>query len=484
MRTRERTRLGIVAIAVMALSAAGGGGVAANGDSGAPVTLKLGTYNGSGSPTGAQIDEFAASVTTISNGDLTIEPQWELKSDDPTASLSGHVFDGLKDGSLDMIVMGARFFDQVGVTSFDALQTPFLIDSDGLMNAVASDADLSKQLLDGAAKGGMVGLALLPEGLRHLTSFKAPFLSLADLSGATVLSIPAELPDALIRALGATPSGLLGQERSDAIVSGSVDGIDYSYPWLLSGALGVMGTTTGNVTTYAGYNVIAVSQDAWNRLSDSQRDSLRNAAAATMEQLIASNPTDAALASAYCTAGGSVVLAGSSDVDALTGAAAPVTATLVADPVSKAAIDRIGALKEAAGPAAAPTACEPSAGSSPEPSGSLATLPPNGSYRAETTVQQLLDAGASIGYANDNAGVTTITFKDGMLALQWATDLHLCQAELTLKGDVIHLHWRSGCVGDVDFQWQPTADGIRTIPVRTGIPADRAGWDHVWQTVK
>ena len=45
MRTRERTRLGIVAMAVMALSAAsGGGGVAANGDAGAPVTLKLGSY--------------------------------------------------------------------------------------------------------------------------------------------------------------------------------------------------------------------------------------------------------------------------------------------------------------------------------------------------------------------------------------------------------------------------------------------------------
>ena len=463
MRTRERARLGLTAMAVMALAAgAGGGGVAANSDPGTPVTLKLGTYNGSVSPFADSVGDFVANVGADSNGDITIEPQWEFKSDDLTASLSGFIFDSLKNGSLDMIIIGARMLDQAGVTSFDALHAPFLIDSDALLNAVATDPSITGPMLDGASKAGMVALAVLPEGLRHPTSFKAPFLKPSDFAGAKILTIPAVVPNAMITALGAEPSGLVGSERIDAIASGAVDGIDFSYGWLNNNLLGTMGTTTGNITTYPTYNILAVSQGAWDGLTDAQREALRKAAAQTVQQVVASNRPDAAIAAEYCANGGTVVLADAADVAAIAGATAPVVANLAADPVTKGSIERIQTLKDGLPAQPAATACEPPAAptTSPRLDASPASLPPNGSFRAETTIQELLDHGASSPYAKDNAGVITITFLDGTASFLWEGFPPPCHADLTVVADHVHWAWRPGCSGDLDFQWEPVDGGI------------------------
>ena len=479
MRTREQTRLGIVAMAVMALSAAGGGGVAANGDAGAPVTLKLGTYNGSGSPFSDSVGDFIADVAANSNGDLTIEPQWEFKSDDPTASLSGYIFDSLKNGSLDMLIIGARMLDQAGVTSFDALQAPFLIDSDALLNAVATDPTITGPMLDGATKAGMVALAVLPEGLRHPTSFKAPFLTLADFTGSKILTIPAVVPNAMITALGAEPSGLVGSERNDAIAAGSVDGIDFSYGWLNMNLLGTMGTTTGNITTYPTYNVLAVSQSAWEGLTEAQREALRKAAAQTVQQVVASNRTDVTIAADYCANGGTVVLADAADVAAIADATAPVIATLQADPVTKDSIARIQTLKDGLPNQAASTSCEPPPAPSPELGGATASLPPNGSYRADVPAQILVDAGDTPQHAADNAGTITITFADTMATLHYGgyPVSEDCHATLSVVNDYVHWAWWPGCSGDVDFRWTVTDGGLDLEVVQQGpIP------DLKWNT--
>jgi hypothetical protein len=62
----------------------------------------------------------------------------------------------------------ARAWDTEGVTSLRALHAPFLVTSDELVAEIV-DGELADELLAGLEDVGVTGLALLPEGLRHLS---------------------------------------------------------------------------------------------------------------------------------------------------------------------------------------------------------------------------------------------------------------------------------------------------------------------------
>ena len=59
-----------------------------------------------------------------------------------------------------------RAFDEVGVTSFQPLAAPLLIDSAELERRVLRD-DLSRRALAGLERLGLVGLGMLPTELRR-----------------------------------------------------------------------------------------------------------------------------------------------------------------------------------------------------------------------------------------------------------------------------------------------------------------------------
>ena len=316
------------------------------GGAGNPVTLTIGTWNGPGSITGEVVQAYMAQVSELSNGNITLEPSWSIQAagSEPTSYLTT-VVDQVKAGTLDMAVIGSRFLDSAGMTSFDALGAPFLITSDALLDATTASPDITGPMLAGVAQAGLTGLAVFPEALRHFTSFGDPLNSAADFAGTSILTGATAIPDAMIRALGATPSPLGGNDRDDAIRAGTVQGIDTDYVYLTNYNIALMGTTTGNVAPYGETNVLLANPDALARLNATQLQVLRDAAAATLKQLAETNPTEAAAAANYCQLGGRVVVASDADVASIEDALAPVTAQLMKDPVTADLIGRIQALK-------------------------------------------------------------------------------------------------------------------------------------------
>jgi TRAP-type C4-dicarboxylate transport system substrate-binding protein len=85
----------------------------------------------------------------------------------------------VSDGDLDMGMIPARAWDTEGVTTLQALQAPFLITSDESLDEIVQ-SDLQKRLLAGLDAADVVGLALVPEGLRHPAGFDGPLLSVKD----------------------------------------------------------------------------------------------------------------------------------------------------------------------------------------------------------------------------------------------------------------------------------------------------------------
>jgi C4-dicarboxylate-binding protein DctP len=162
------------------------------------------------------------------------------------------------------------------VTSLQALQAPFLVSSEDLVEQVVQ-SELAGELLAGLDQAGVVGLALLPEGLRHPVGFSHPLLRLEDFSGATIRSLPSNASHRLLEALGARPVDIWGDAFYRAAANGEIDGAESGFAW--GGTMPSPSTFTANITLYPKVNALVANEDAFGRLSDEHQGILREAAA-------------------------------------------------------------------------------------------------------------------------------------------------------------------------------------------------------------
>ena len=161
-----------LAIAALALAACGGDDNPDKaGGSGPAVTLRIGSANYPDSAATDAMETFAREVETLSDRKLRIKLVW--KAAGMARAWDQRVARKVIAGDLDMGMIPARAWDTEGVTSMRALHAPFLVTSDELAREVVT-GDLADEMLAGLDELGLVGLALIPEGLRHPVGFGKP----------------------------------------------------------------------------------------------------------------------------------------------------------------------------------------------------------------------------------------------------------------------------------------------------------------------
>jgi TRAP-type C4-dicarboxylate transport system substrate-binding protein len=408
------------AIAAAVVIAACGGGDDKAGGAGGVTTLEVGTPDRPDRPSSNALKRIATEVERRSKGRLRLrivhESQTRVGARN-AADADQVVARQVRAGDLDLGMVPSRAFDDLGVTSLQALQTPFLITTDRLLGQVVG-GDLGERMLPGVAKAGVVGLGLHAEGLRHPIGYSGrPLVRLADFAGKEIEVRRSRASYALIRALGAEPVWYADDaEFEQALAERRVVGVDGSYA--LSGTFGVdRPVVTGNVTFFPKVNVLVANEKALDALSGEHEELLRAAAAAERERSVdALDERAAALGS--CKRGAGSVHAAPADVEAIRQAARPVVDALRADAQTAALIDAIGRLDSA--PADLPPACEgtPVAGRETAvlrgPTGKL----PLGTYRLRVTDEELRSRGVGPGDIEVNAGLFTIALKkDGTWAM-------------------------------------------------------------------
>ena len=120
-----------------------------------PIVLTLGTNDVPGDASGAYIEQFAADLARISGGLVTIEPRYRAAGED-VVRYDQRVAEMVRRGELDLGVVPARAFDELGVTSLQALQAPFLLTDDDAMDAVVAGT-MRDDLLSGLPGGWLRG---------------------------------------------------------------------------------------------------------------------------------------------------------------------------------------------------------------------------------------------------------------------------------------------------------------------------------------
>jgi TRAP-type C4-dicarboxylate transport system substrate-binding protein len=295
----------------------------------AAITVHVISVEPEDSPEGKAMAFFRDEVARLSNGSVTILPFSEFGDSDQ---------DNIKEitsGHNDMAIVQARNWDELGVTSMQALETPFLITTDGLA-AAATTGDVADQLMSGLPQS-VRGLAMWPIDLRHPVSFGKPFLSPADLKGQNIRIVGSTITEDVIRALGGTP--LRSGDVDDAQFGGAESAFDRAY------SLPQPGTFTGNVTFYPRVDVFFINERIFASLSPEQQAAVRSAAAATSQHVVDGIVPDADQAKTYCAeAGGSVALASEAQLAEFADALRPVAEAIERDPVTKDLIARIRAM--------------------------------------------------------------------------------------------------------------------------------------------
>lgn len=368
--------------------------------SGEAVTLTLGTDDSPGVPSADQISHFADQVARLSDGKITIEPQWHAEGNDHPTDWDQAVAEMVRDGGLDLALGPTWAWDVLGVRTLQPLQAPFLVDSDPLVAAIVEDEALTGRLMSGLEDAGVTGLAMWPEGLRHPFGFEGPLTSPADYSGEVIRSPKSRTTAQVFEALGARTSAK--EPNAETMV-----GVQSEF------ALNPNGVAAANITFFPKVNLLYANAETYADLDEDAARVLAEAAAATREWAI-EQTDDVAAGKTFCDAGGTVVDAEEADIQALKELTAPVTDRIARRPDNKAAIAEITELKEGISSVrtAEPCSSEESQESDAHtPGPAEAAL--NGTYRFVITEQDFLDGGWTENDAYNNAGVQTYVLKNG-----------------------------------------------------------------------
>jgi TRAP-type C4-dicarboxylate transport system substrate-binding protein len=414
-RMRGRARLATVALAVIAAVVAGGCGGGAAGDkaggSGEPVVLRMANTNGDLNDLPA-VQYFVSQVKERSGGYLRI--QLANRWGDYANDAEQQVVRAVAAGTADLGWAGARVFDTMGVTSFQALQAPMLIDSYALEQAVLT-SDISARMMDGLDKVGVRGLGVLADGLRRPIAVKHPILGVGDWRGITFGTVKSQVQVQALRALGATPMEIFRRSRNQALQAGTLGGFEMS---LLVYEHNVPPPrapyVTANVTLWPQIDVLLGNPDHLARLTGQQRGWLQQAAQDAAGRSAALADRDAQSLKNACQSGARLANASPADLAALRKAFAPIYAALRQDPQTAGYIDQIQELKASTPPGSSltiPTDCMGKAPSTGTASTGTTSSYLNGVYRYTITKEDAIAAGA--GDDPDYPMTNTVWLEDG-----------------------------------------------------------------------
>ena len=421
----------LAASAILLAACSGSSNDKAGGaDQAEPRVLTLANPNKGAPPT--QLDGWAEEVGRLSGGTLEIQFKNSWRLGEPLYEAG--TLEDVEAGKVDMAWVGSRAFDTVGVTSFQALGAPLLVDSYDLEGKVFENG-IPEQMLEGVSELDLVGLGVLPGPMRKVLGVSKPFVRPGDFAGEVIGLQDSAVADSALRALGATPQPVPS--------SAALDGLD-AYEQQLPSIAGSGYDTqaeyvTANVNLWPRPLVIVMGKEAFESLTDEQQSALRDAAAAAIpEALAAARADDEEATGILCRRGLTFAAASESDLSELRGALEPVYAELSSDEDTSAYVAAIEDLKtEIAASAEAPV-CD-SADAKPASSAF-----PEGTYESTITEDDWQDGAGTTGTFRmefDFGEVTVYDPPNGDVGFSGTYTVFRDQFEMNGTEDTITARW-------------------------------------------
>lgn len=379
-----------------------------------PVTLIIAVADPPGRYTVELAEHFAGRLTALSDGALDAEVR--RLPDSTERHFNQRLAKAVIAGDYDLGIVPANAWDALGVDSLRALYVPFLVDSDALIDAIAT-TDMARDLLAGLKDAHVEPLGLLPGGLRHFIGNGRAFASPDAFAGANLRVAYSTDVWSTVSALGAIPDDPNGIDVDLAIRDGRIEGADSMIR--LADSLFDAPVVVADVTPHPHMLTLVANSAVVARMAPRLRDAMESAAAETVAWAAADRATDAEEAARLCARapGATVLLAGAPAVDALRAAASEAAARLRALPSVGALAARVDELKASLPTPDSPAPCEgPRTRTASPPR--MENVPPEfpeGRYRRHVTADALRAAGVDPSTAAQHAGMWELSFRDGRL---------------------------------------------------------------------
>jgi TRAP-type C4-dicarboxylate transport system substrate-binding protein len=373
-----------------------------------PVVLTLANHKGGA----VYVQAWANTVERLSGGSIRIRISNHWRRAESSSEKS--TIEDVRSGKVPLAIVAAGAYDEVGVTSFQPLLAPMLIDSRELERRVLR-SDAARQALAGTEKLGLVGLALLPSELRRLVGFSRPLRTADDFRGVRIYTREGKTAAATFEALGAQPVHQPSEEWAESVDAAEVgmDGLRNT-PDAARRAAGV----TANVVMWPMPMTVVINRETFDGLSDAQQKALREAVtdeAFDRENQFVADLEDENIG-VVCGLGTSFVEVTPAQLAALQASVQPVYRAIERGAGNRAAIERIRELKGDSRPDE--LSCAPRDTPNPQPTQAAREL--EGTYVTSFSEQELAESPLLMdaGEINDeNWGDFTLRLSNGHVRL-------------------------------------------------------------------
>jgi TRAP-type C4-dicarboxylate transport system substrate-binding protein len=290
---------------------------------------------------------FVAAVARLSGGSLRVKVlgDWRTTNTSSEIRYERGMIEDVRAGKAQLGIFGARVWDTLNVTAFQALLAPFLVDSLAL-ELRALQTPFATRALASVREAGVVGIALLPGRLRRPLGLTRSLLGPEDYRGARIATRPSVLAEDTFRALGAHPDGfipgqVIGFDGTD------IDPFTATANAIEQGARAL----TANVVLWPKVWTIVMNRAAFARLTHAQQRILLAAgrAARGPDRALAAHDQRLAI-SILCSEKFPLVAATAADAAALRKAVQPVYDRIERNPFTKQWITQIQRMRATTAP--------------------------------------------------------------------------------------------------------------------------------------
>jgi TRAP-type C4-dicarboxylate transport system substrate-binding protein len=425
--------------------------------------------------------EYLAAVGRLSGGSIRfkLEEGWRLENVDSDRA----TVDDVRAGKVDLAKITVASLDTLGVDDFQAVMTPFLVDSLALEEDLLT-SDLPARMLVGIGRLGVRGVAVLPGEPRRPFGLTRRLLQPSDYGGAVIGSAPSRVSARTLRALGATTRAHLPWN----LPPWEFDGAELDLLTLERNANDGPGSSlTANVAFWPRAFVVVANRSVLANLTANQREALRQAGREAVGPAFARLRTeDREEATILCRRGRlAFVSATPTDIATLRAAVRPVYAELERDEQTRSFITAIETMKRRP-PAPEASHCpgrrarREARAPGESPARENVATPLDGVWEMTASRAKVIDVTHSPLSAEADAGRYRLVLRRGR-----ATAFYLGQARrstrgvFSVQGDVLRFTWEDETAV---YRWNVYRDTLtfRYLPGRESAPNPTfAPWHRV-----
>lgn len=271
---------GILSLSLLAACGANNTGkdnAEAEGGSAKSVSLRLAHNQPEDHPVHTSLMEFATLTDENSGGDVSVEifPSGQLGQERDVIEL-------VKSGTLDMAKVSASALEAFD-SNYAIFSLPYVFQSKEHYHEVMDNSEAVQEIFQGTKDEGFVAIGWYDAGQRSIYTADKKVETPADMSGMKIRVQESPTSISMIEAMGGAPTPMSYGEVYTSLQQGVIDGAENNETALTNSKHGEV----AKAYTYTEHqyvpDVLIVSTNMWDKLSEAQQKAIQDAANASSE---------------------------------------------------------------------------------------------------------------------------------------------------------------------------------------------------------